>query len=50
MSSNIVTVSEASVETRNMASDVNSAARDLSRQAETLRQEISGFLSKVRTG
>ncbi len=50
VSSNIVTVSDASVETRNMAGDVNSAARDLSRQAETLRQEINGFLSKVRTG
>lgn len=50
VSSNIVTVSEASSETRNMASDVSGAARDLSRQAEALRHEISTFLSQVRTG
>lgn len=50
VSSNIVTVSESSAETRNMASDVNIAARELSHQAESLRREINAFLSHVRSG
>ncbi|MCB9979268.1 MAG: methyl-accepting chemotaxis protein [Rhodospirillales bacterium] len=50
VSSNIVTVSESSAETRNMAGDVNIAARELSQQAESLRREINAFLSHVRNG
>ncbi len=50
VSSNIATVSQSSSETRSMAGDVNAAARELSKQAETLKHEINLFLAQVRSG
>jgi methyl-accepting chemotaxis protein len=48
VSSNIVGVSEASSEAGSSAADVLTAAAELRKEAESLRQEIDGFLSQIR--
>ena len=48
VSATISGVTEAAVETGKVAGHVLNAARDLSRQSEHLRQEVSAFLAQVR--
>jgi methyl-accepting chemotaxis protein len=48
VSSNIVGVSQASSEAGSSAADVLTAAAELRKEAESLRQEIDGFLSQMR--
>jgi methyl-accepting chemotaxis protein len=48
VSSNIVGVSQASSEAGSSAADVLTAAAELRKEAESLRQEIDGFLSQIR--
>lgn len=50
ISSSIVSVTHASSESRAAASEVLSASAELSKQAETLRKEIVGFVATVRQG
>lgn len=44
----IMQITEASSETGSMASAARDAASDLSGQAETLKQEVQGFIARVR--
>jgi len=48
VSSNIISISESSMETGRMANETLSAASELSQQAELLRKEVSGFISRVQ--
>ncbi len=48
VSANITNVTQAAGETGTAATQVLRAAGDLSKHAETLRQQVDGFLSKVR--
>jgi methyl-accepting chemotaxis protein len=48
VASNIAGVNEATAETGTAASQVLSAADDLSRQADKLRSNVTGFLDKIR--
>ncbi|WP_316975549.1 methyl-accepting chemotaxis protein [Shumkonia mesophila] len=50
VSSNIAGVSQAANETGAAATQIQSTAADLSRQAETLRAEVDKFLASVRAG
>jgi methyl-accepting chemotaxis protein len=50
VSQNIVGVSHAAVESQGAAKEVRDAADALSSQSETLRAEMSNFLTKVRNG
>ncbi len=50
VSSSIVNVTHAAKESGSAAGEVLEAAGELSKQAEQLRKEIAGFLSKVRQG
>jgi methyl-accepting chemotaxis protein len=49
VSSNIVGVTQAATETGAAAQQVLSSADELSKQSETLRGEVNGFLAKVRS-
>jgi len=48
ISSSIVNVTHAASESRDAAADVHMAAGELSKQSETMRQEIQRFMSKIR--
>jgi methyl-accepting chemotaxis protein len=48
VTSNIAGVSEAAAETENVSSQIVSAANDLSRQSETLRDQVDAFILRVR--
>ena len=48
VSSNVAGVTQAATETGAAAQQVLSAAGELSKQSETLRAEVSGFLTKIR--
>ena len=48
VSNHIVQITSTSSETGRMASDARDAAVDLSRQAETLKREVDGFIVSVR--
>ncbi|MBT6139266.1 MAG: HAMP domain-containing protein [Rhodospirillaceae bacterium] len=48
VSSNIAVVTTAAGETAGSANEINSAALDLSKQSELLKEQVTGFLSKVR--
>lgn len=50
VSSNISGVTQAVAETGSAASEIQGAADELSRQSETLRTEVDGFLVKIRQG
>jgi methyl-accepting chemotaxis protein len=48
VAANVAGVNEAAQETRTAAGQVLTAADDLSRQADKLRINVNGFLSKIR--
>jgi len=48
VSSNITSISQSSGETGRMAGETLSAASELSRQAELLKKEVGGFISRVQ--
>ncbi len=48
VSSNIAGVSEAAGETENVSSQIVKAADELSRQSESLRNQVDGFIDRVR--
>ena len=48
VASNIAGVNEAAQETGTAAAQVLTAADDLSRQSDTLRSNVNGFLNKIR--
>ncbi len=48
VTAHIVRITSASSETGRMASEARDAATDLSQQAETLKREVDGFISRVR--
>jgi len=50
VSSNIQGVTQAASETGSAATQVLSASKELSEQASTLRQEVTGFIERVRAG
>ncbi|MBU6471771.1 MAG: methyl-accepting chemotaxis protein, partial [Alphaproteobacteria bacterium] len=48
VTAHIVRITSASSETGRMASEARDAASDLSQQAEILKREVNGFISRVR--
>ncbi len=48
VTSNIAGVSQAAAETENVSSQIVAAANDLSRQSQTLRDQVDGFIRRVR--
>jgi methyl-accepting chemotaxis protein len=48
VAANVAGVNEAAGETGTAAAQVLTAADDLSRQADKLRMNVNGFLSKIR--
>jgi methyl-accepting chemotaxis protein len=50
VSSNITGVTQAVAETGTAATEIQGAAEELSRQSETLRTEVDGFLDSIRKG
>jgi methyl-accepting chemotaxis protein len=48
VASNIAGVNDAAAETGSAAAHALGAADDLSRQADTLRNDVNGFLARIR--